>query len=88
LWKKAYAYARERKFAEVRSTDDTAQNNQGTSSRRLPIRVRLSTLPSHLCSERHPAGGPAITQAARSSNAAFIEDKGAEFETWGEFAMA
>ena len=58
------AYAAEPKLSEVRTTNDTAQNDQGASSRRRPIRVRVSRLQSHLRDERpHPVHWPARSLA-------------------------
>ena len=58
------AYAAEPKLSEVRTTDDTAQNDQGASPRRRPIRVRVSRLQSHLRDERpHPIHRPARSLA-------------------------
>ena len=58
------AYAAEPKLSEVRTTVDTAQNDQGAASRRRPIRVRVSRLQSHLRDERpHPIHRPARSLA-------------------------
>jgi hypothetical protein len=58
------AYAAKPKLSEVRTTIDTAQNDQGASSRRRPIRVRVSRLQSHLRDERpHPVHWPARSLA-------------------------
>jgi hypothetical protein len=58
------AYAAEPKLSEVRTAVDTAQNDQGASSRRRPIRVRVSRLQSHLRDERpHPVDWPARSLA-------------------------
>jgi hypothetical protein len=58
------AYAAEPKLSEVRTTVDTAQNDQGASSRRRPIRVRVSRLQSHLRDERpYPVHWPARSLA-------------------------
>ena len=58
------AYAAEPKLSEVRTAVDTAQNDQGASSRRRPIRVRVSRLQSHLRDERpQPVHWPARSLA-------------------------